>query len=81
MGPLPIWVAVGGTPASAVRAGRLGLPMALGFIGGTIDHARRLLDLYRTAGRDVGHPAEQLTVTISSHFYVGETQEQALRDF
>jgi alkanesulfonate monooxygenase SsuD/methylene tetrahydromethanopterin reductase-like flavin-dependent oxidoreductase (luciferase family) len=81
VGPLPIWVAVGGTPASAVRAGRLGLPMALGFIGGTIDHAKRLIDLYRTAGRDAGHSDEQLTVAITSHFYVGETQEQALHDF
>jgi hypothetical protein len=52
--------------------------MALGFIGGTIDHAKRLVDLYRTAGRDAGHPEEQLTVAITSHFYVGETQEHAL---
>jgi alkanesulfonate monooxygenase SsuD/methylene tetrahydromethanopterin reductase-like flavin-dependent oxidoreductase (luciferase family) len=50
VGPLPIWVAVGSTAASAQRAGRLGLPMALGLIGGTIDHAKRLIDLYRTAG-------------------------------
>jgi alkanesulfonate monooxygenase SsuD/methylene tetrahydromethanopterin reductase-like flavin-dependent oxidoreductase (luciferase family) len=55
--------------------------MALGFIGGTIDHAKRLVDLYRTAGRDPGHPEEQLTVAITSHFYVGETQEHALGDF
>jgi alkanesulfonate monooxygenase SsuD/methylene tetrahydromethanopterin reductase-like flavin-dependent oxidoreductase (luciferase family) len=55
--------------------------MALGLIGGTIDHAKRLIDLYRTAGRDAGHPEEQLTVGITSHFYVGESQEQALRDF
>jgi alkanesulfonate monooxygenase SsuD/methylene tetrahydromethanopterin reductase-like flavin-dependent oxidoreductase (luciferase family) len=81
VGPLPVWVAVGGTPASAVRAGRLGLPMALGLIGGTIDHAKRLIDLYRAAGRDAGHPDEQLTVAITSHFYVGETSEQALHDF
>jgi alkanesulfonate monooxygenase SsuD/methylene tetrahydromethanopterin reductase-like flavin-dependent oxidoreductase (luciferase family) len=81
VGPLTIWVAVGGTPASAVRACRLGLPMALGFIGGTIDHAKRLIDLYRTAGRDAGHSDEQLTVAITSHFYIGETQEQALHDF
>jgi alkanesulfonate monooxygenase SsuD/methylene tetrahydromethanopterin reductase-like flavin-dependent oxidoreductase (luciferase family)/putative NADH-flavin reductase len=81
VGSLPIWVAVGGTPASAQRAGRLGLPMALGLIGGTIDHAKRLVDLHRTAGRDAGHPDEQLTVGITSHFYVGESQEQALHDF
>jgi alkanesulfonate monooxygenase SsuD/methylene tetrahydromethanopterin reductase-like flavin-dependent oxidoreductase (luciferase family) len=81
LGPLPVWVAVGGTPASAQRAGRLGLPMALGWIGGTIGHAKRLVDLYRTAGRDAGHPDEQLTVGITSHFYAGETSEQALHDF
>jgi alkanesulfonate monooxygenase SsuD/methylene tetrahydromethanopterin reductase-like flavin-dependent oxidoreductase (luciferase family) len=55
--------------------------MALGLIGGTIDHAKRLVDLYRTAGRDAGHPDEQLIVAITSHFYVGDTQEQALHDF
>jgi alkanesulfonate monooxygenase SsuD/methylene tetrahydromethanopterin reductase-like flavin-dependent oxidoreductase (luciferase family) len=81
VGPLRIWVAVGGTPASAQRAGRLGLPMALGFIGSTLGHAKRLIDLYRTAGRDAGHPDEQLTVGITSHFYVGETPEQALHEF
>jgi alkanesulfonate monooxygenase SsuD/methylene tetrahydromethanopterin reductase-like flavin-dependent oxidoreductase (luciferase family) len=81
VGPLRIWVAVGGTPASAQRAGRLGLPMALGFIGSTLGHAKRLIDLYRTAGRDAGHPDEQLTVGITSHFYVGETSEQALHEF
>ena len=80
-GPLPVWVAVGGTPASAQRAGRLGLPMALGLIGGTIDHAKGLIALYRAAGRDAGHPDEQLTVGITSHFYIGDTQEQALEEF
>lgn len=80
MGALPIWVAVGGTPSSALRAGRLGLPMALGLIGGTIDHAKRLIDLYRSAGRDAGHADERLKVGITSHFYVGENQEQALEE-
>lgn len=80
-GVLPVWVAVGGTPSSAVRAGRLGLPMVLGLIGGTIDHAKRLIDLYRSAGRDAGHPEEELKVGITSHFYIGDNQEQALEDF
>lgn len=80
-GDLPIWVAVGGTPSSALRAGRLGLPMVLGFIGGTLDHAKRLIDLYRSAGRDAGHPDNRLKVGITSHFYVGDTREQALEDF
>ncbi|PTL71912.1 LLM class flavin-dependent oxidoreductase [Rathayibacter caricis DSM 15933] len=81
VGPLPIWIAVGGTPSSVLRAGRLGLPMILGLIGGTLDHAKRLVDLYRSAGQDAGHSAETLKVGISSHFYVGATQEQALEDF
>jgi hypothetical protein len=55
--------------------------MALGLIGGTIDHAKRLIGLYRTAGRDAGHPDEPLIVAITSHFYVGDTQEQALHNF
>lgn len=80
-GTLPVWVAVGGTPASAVRAGRLGLPMVLGLIGGTIDHAKRLIDVYRSAGHQAGHPESQLKIGITSHFYVGETAEQALEDF
>jgi alkanesulfonate monooxygenase SsuD/methylene tetrahydromethanopterin reductase-like flavin-dependent oxidoreductase (luciferase family) len=80
-GDLPIWVAVGGTPSSALRAGRLGLPMVLGLIGGTIDHAKRLIDLYRAAGKEAGHSAETLKVGITSHFYVGATQEQALEEF
>jgi alkanesulfonate monooxygenase SsuD/methylene tetrahydromethanopterin reductase-like flavin-dependent oxidoreductase (luciferase family) len=48
--PLPVWVGVGGTPASLGRAGRLGLPMVLGLIGGSIARARRSVDIYRAAG-------------------------------
>lgn len=79
--PLPVWVAVGGTPSSAERAGRLGLPMALGLIGGTIDSAKSLISIYRAAGRAAGHPDELLSVGITSHFYVGENQERALEEF
>ena len=68
---LPVWVAVGGTPSSAQRAGHLGLPMMLGFIGGALDHAKRPIDLYRAAGAETGHG--DLTVGITSHFYVGES--------
>ncbi|VTR75391.1 LLM class flavin-dependent oxidoreductase [Cellulomonas hominis] len=68
---LPVWVAVGGTPTSAQRAGRLGLPMMLGLIGGTIGHARRLVDIYRMSGEQAGHAPESLRVGITSHFYAG----------
>ncbi|NHI17537.1 LLM class flavin-dependent oxidoreductase [Microbacterium excoecariae] len=78
---LPVWVAVGGTLASAQRAGQLGLPMALGLIGGTLDHAKRLVDTYRAAGREAGHDDATLDVGITSHFYVGDSQEEALSDF
>ncbi|MCW2526626.1 MAG: putative oxidoreductase [Pseudonocardiales bacterium] len=65
---LPVWVGVGGTPASAQRAGRLGLPMVLGLIGGAIQHARRSVDIYRTAGERAGF-GDCLEVGISTHFY------------
>lgn len=80
-GALPMWVTVGGTPSSAMRAGRLGLPMVLGVIGGSIDNAKRLIDLYRAVGRDAGHPDNRLKVGVTNHFYVGATQEEALNDF
>jgi alkanesulfonate monooxygenase SsuD/methylene tetrahydromethanopterin reductase-like flavin-dependent oxidoreductase (luciferase family) len=73
---LPIWVGVGGSPESAVRAGRLGLPMTLGLIGGSLEGARRAVDVYRDAGTRAGHP-ERLRVGISTHFHVGETAASA----
>jgi alkanesulfonate monooxygenase SsuD/methylene tetrahydromethanopterin reductase-like flavin-dependent oxidoreductase (luciferase family) len=71
-GPLPVWVGVGGTPASLERAGRLGLPTVLGLIGGSIAQARRSVDIYRAAGAAAGH-ADRLSVGISTHFYVAGT--------
>jgi alkanesulfonate monooxygenase SsuD/methylene tetrahydromethanopterin reductase-like flavin-dependent oxidoreductase (luciferase family) len=68
--PLPIWVGVGGTVSSAERAGRLGLPMTLGYIGGTLHHVRPLADAYRAAGERAGHP-DKLRLGISTHLYVG----------
>jgi len=66
--PLPVWVGVGGSPDSAERAGRLGLPMILGYIGGTLGHLRPLVDTYRAAGERAGHP-DVLRVAISTHFF------------
>src|ERR1700731_2896100 len=60
--PLPIWVGVGGTPASFVRAGMLGLPLMVAIIGGRPEDFRPLIDLYREAGRHAGHAAEKLQV-------------------
>src|SRR5918992_614803 len=71
--PLPIWVGVGGTPESFVRAGLLGLPLMVAIIGGETHHLRPLIDLYREAGRRAGHSPDQLKVGIHSLGYVAET--------
>jgi alkanesulfonate monooxygenase SsuD/methylene tetrahydromethanopterin reductase-like flavin-dependent oxidoreductase (luciferase family) len=68
--PLPVWIGVGGSPDSAERAGRLGLPMILGYIGGTLAHLRPLAEIYRAAGERAGH-ADALRLAISTHFYAG----------
>ncbi len=79
--PLPIWVGVGGTPESFVRAGRLGLPLMVAIIGGETRRFRPLIDLYREAGRQAGHAPERLKVGMHSPAYVAETTEQAVADF
>ena len=79
--PLPIWVGVGGTPESFVRAGVLGLPLMVAIIGGETRHFRPLIDLYREAGRRAGHSPNQLKVGIHSLGYVAETTQQAADDF
>jgi alkanesulfonate monooxygenase SsuD/methylene tetrahydromethanopterin reductase-like flavin-dependent oxidoreductase (luciferase family) len=79
--PLPIWVGVGGTPASFVRAGMLGLPLMVAIIGGQPARFRPLVDLYRDAGRRAGHSPEKLTVGLHSIGFLGDTTEQAADDF
>ena len=79
--PLPIWVGVGGTPESFVRAGVLGLPLMVAIIGGETRHFRPLIDLYREAGRRAGHSPDQLKVGIHSLGYVAETTQEAADDF
>src|SRR3954447_23788880 len=78
--PLPVWVGVGGSPESAARAGSLGLPMMLGYIGGPPAPARRTVDIYRAAGEAAGHP-DKLRVGISTHFYAAETEQDAVGVF
>jgi len=78
---LPIWVGVGGTPQSFVRAGALGLPLMVAIIGGEPHRFRPLIDLYREAGRRAGYPAEQLAVSIHVFGFVGDTTQQAADDF
>jgi len=79
--PLPIWVGVGGTPESFVRAGTLGLPLMVAIIGGEFKRFRPLIDLYREAGRRAGHSAEKLIVGLHAIGFLGDTTEQAAEDF
>jgi len=79
--PLPIWLGVGGSPESAIRAGVLGLPLMIAIIGGETRRFRPLVDLYREAGRKAGHPPEALKVGVHALGYVAESHEQATEDF
>ena len=74
--PLPVWVAVGGTPESAVRAGMLDLPMALAIIGGLPERFRPLVELHRRAAAEAGHEPPRLS--INSHGYIAENRQLAL---
>jgi probable LLM family oxidoreductase len=78
---LPIWIAVGGTPQSVVRAGVLALPMALAIIGGEPARFAPLVDLYRDAGRRAGHDPAKLQVGINSHGLVADTSKEAAEAF
>ncbi len=75
--PLPIWVGVGGTPESFVRAGLLGLPLMVAIIGGEPRRFAPLVDLYRRAGAEAGHPPEALQVGLHVFGYVGESRQAA----
>src|SRR6188768_4436861 len=76
--PLPIWLGVGGTPESFVRAGTLGLPLMVAVIGGETPRFRPLIDLYKNAGAKAGHSPEKLKVGLHSLGYVGVTTEEAI---
>ena len=75
--PMPLWIAVGGTQHSVVRAGMLGLPLALAIIGGMPERFVPLIELYREAGKEAGHPPERLKVGINSHGFIGDDSQQA----
>lgn len=74
---LPVWLGVGGTPQSFVRAGTLGLPLMLAIIGGRFQRFRPLVELYRESGLRAGHRPEQLVVGIHAMGFVGETTANA----
>jgi probable LLM family oxidoreductase len=78
---LPVWLGVGGTPQSFVRAGTLGLPLMVAIIGGETHRFRPLIDLYREAGIKAGHAPEQLKVGLHSLGYVANTTQQAAAEY
>jgi probable LLM family oxidoreductase len=78
---LPIWLGVGGTPASFVRAGSLGLPLMVAVIGGETYRFRPLIDLYREAGDKAGFAQEDLKVGLHSLGYVAQTHEEAVENY
>jgi probable LLM family oxidoreductase len=73
---LPVWVGVGGTPASFARAGRLGLPLFIALLSGP-ERFRRLAELYRQSADEAGHDAAALPVGVGGHFYAAATSQQA----
>ena len=76
--PLPVWIAVGGTPQSVARAAMLGLPMALAIIGGQPERFAPIAQLYRKVAREAGHDPTSLPISINSHGYIADTTQQAL---
>jgi len=79
--PLPVWIGVGGTPESFIRAGTLGVPLMVAVIGGETHNFRPLIDLYYEAGEKAGHSREQLKVGLHSLGYVAETTQQAKDEY
>ena len=78
---IPIWLAVGGTPASAVRAGQMNLPMTLAMLGGSPERFVPLVNLYRQSAQKAGHADETLPLAVNSHFYVADDSQQAADEY
>jgi probable LLM family oxidoreductase len=76
--PLPVWIAAGGSPQSFVRAGRLGLPLAVAIIGGAYEPFARLIELYRESAAAAGHDPATLPVSINSPAYIADTSQRAI---
>jgi len=79
--PLPVWIAVGGTPQSVVRAATLGLPLAVAIIGGMPEQFAPLVQRYRDVASRAGHDAAKLPVSINSHGYIADSSRQAADEF
>lgn len=79
-GSLPIWRAVGGSPASAMKAGYAGVPMMMAHLGGPVSVFKRTIDAYREALQTSGYDPAELPVATAGFFYAAETSQQALKD-
>lgn len=75
--PIPVWIAVGGTVESVIRAAYEGTPLALAIIGGLPEQFAPLLNLYRESAQEMGHDLNQLPISINSHGYIADTAQQA----
>ncbi|MFL5728769.1 MAG: Atu2307/SP_0267 family LLM class monooxygenase [Cytophagaceae bacterium] len=78
---LPVWLAVGGTPASMVRAGKLNIPVTLAILGSDPDRFVPLAELFRASARKAGHDEDKLPFAINCHFYIADTAQQASDEF
>lgn len=75
--PLPVWIAVGGTPQSVIRAGTLGLPLAIAIIGGAPERFVQFANLYRESAERAGHDVSKLQLSINSHGLIADSAEDA----
>lgn len=78
---LPIWVAVGGTPESVIRAASLQLPMALAIIGGMPERFAPFFELYREAAREFGFDADRIPLSVNSHGFIADTAQEAVNEY
>ena len=79
--PLPIWVGVGGTPQSFIRAGKMGLPLMIAVIGGETHRFKPLVDMYRETGSRAGHSPDKLKVGLHSLGYIAKSSKKAIEDY
>ena len=80
-GEIPVWIAAGGTPASALRAARLKLPLMLAIIGGALQNFVPFVDYYKKSALEFGTKPEELQVGINNHVFVGEDDESISKEF
>ncbi|OGX81714.1 LLM class flavin-dependent oxidoreductase [Hymenobacter glacialis] len=78
---LPVWIGIGGTPASAVRAGKMGLPLTIAILGGAPGRYISFAELYRESAQQAGHDPAQMPLCLNCHFHLAETTQQAADEF